>query len=142
MRRLAFTLWESTWFSLFPRGSPMLDHSLELGPSCSDRASPPTLPRSSGSSDITVACPPSTEKANQRRETRVMLGRNKLFFDNLFFFHKKDPKGQPSVYFQTCLLNFDIAEGTSMEPGIRRANMGSYFRDFPDYRGDINLIGR
>lgn len=113
MRMLALTLWGSRVFSLLPRDLQALDHSLELVPFVlAVHLLLLRMPRSSGSSNITVVCPTSKEKANQRRDGGshiITFGSNCLIFNNLFFCHKKNC--QSFVSFHVPLSTTHMQQG-------------------------------
>ena len=113
---LALTLWGSIVFSLLPRDLQVLDHSLELVLFIlAMHLLLLRMPRSSGSSNITVVCPTSKEKANQGRDGGnhiTTFGRNYLIFNNLFFCHKKNC--QSFVSFHAPLSTTHMGTGSAL----------------------------
>lgn len=128
-------------FGLLPCNFPFLDYNLELfllilavhnllflGPLGAQTSLWPSLKRKG-------------QPKKRSKQPHVMFGRYYLIFHYLFFCYKKVLKGQSFVTFQAPLHTINTGAGTNMEPGIRRTNIKSYFRYYPDCRGDINLNG-
>ena len=63
-------------------------------------------------------------------------------FQQFVLLPQKEPEGSVICLCSCPSLHHTHRNRNSTEPGIRRVNIWSYFRDCSDYRGDTNLNGR